>query len=96
MKLLFAVLLASAASPTSHVVTAPSAARPSVLDTERQCPNAASHLAQKGAVLRSDPAKPQKLTELPDAQTYAAVYRLENGCAVPVLYRDTGVRPPRR
>ena len=97
MPLLFAVLLASLASPSAHVVVAPSAEKPKILGTEKKCANASSHLARRGAVLRSDPAKPQKLTELPDAQTYAAVYRLESGCAVPVLYRDTrAVRPPRR
>lgn len=97
MPLLFTVLLASLASPSTHVVAAPTAERPSILDTEKKCANATSHLARRGAVLRSDPAKPQKLTELPDADTYAAVYRLENGCAVPVLYRETReVRPPRR
>ena len=97
MPLLFAVLLASLASPSTHIVVAPSADRPGILDTEKKCTNASSHLARKGAVLRSDPAKPQKLTELPDAETYAAVYRLESGCAVPVLYRDAHeVRPPRR
>ncbi len=97
MPLLFAVLLASLASPSTHVVVAPSAERPGILDTEKKCANASSHLARRGAVLRSDPARPQKLTELPDAETYAAVYRLESGCAVPVLYRDTReVRPPRR
>lgn len=97
MPLLFAVLLASLASPSTHVVVAPSGERPGILDTGKKCANASSHLARRGAVLRSDPAKPQKLTELPDADTYAAVYRLENGCAVPVLYRDDReVRPPNR
>ena len=97
MPLLFAVLLASLASPSAHVVVAPSAGMPNILGTEKKCANASSHLVRRGAVLRSDPAKPQKLTELPDAETYATVYRLESGCAVPVLYRDTReVRPPRR
>jgi hypothetical protein len=97
MPLLFAVLLASLASTPNHVVVAPSAEKPGVLDIEKKCANATSHLARRGAVLRSDPARPQKLTELPDAEIFAAVYRLENGCAVPVLYRETHeVRPPKR
>lgn len=40
--------------------------------------------------------KPQKLTELPPADAYAAVYRHdERGCMVPVMYRDVA-NPPRR
>ena len=92
MLLLAFVLAASSV----YVVTPPSSTRPSVLDQDR-CANATSHLAQKPAVLRGDPTRPQKLSELPPAETYAAVYRLENGCAVPVLYRDTqGLHPPKR
>ena len=53
------------------------------------CPNAASHLARKGGVWRNEPIMPQKLTELPPAETFAAVYRRdERGCIVPVKYRD--------
>jgi len=87
---LFAVVLALAASP--HVVTPPNRPAASLLAQDK-CANGTSHLA----VQRSDPAKPQKLTELPDAQTYAAVYRVVGGCAVPVLYRDVrGVGPLKR
>jgi hypothetical protein len=79
---------------SAHVVAPPSSARAEALAQDK-CANASSHLAGKPAVLRSDPSKPQKLTELPDAQTYAAVYRVVDGCAVPVLYRDRSVRPPK-
>ena len=77
-----------------HIVTPPPAGHGSA--AEDKCANATAHLAAKSAVLRGDPNKPQKLTELPDAQTYAAVYRVVNGCAVPVLYREIHeIRPPR-
>ena len=89
---LLAALLAMAGS--IHVVSPPPAGQSA--GNEDKCANAAAHLAGKQAVLRGDPNKPQKLTELPDAQTFAAVYRVVNGCAVPVLYREVReVRPPR-
>jgi hypothetical protein len=89
---LLAVLLALAA-PT-HVVTPPTTGQGAALTDK--CAKATSHLAGEPAILRGDPGKPKKLTELPDAQTFAAVYRLENGCAVPVLYGTfREVRPSR-
>ena len=90
---LISVVLAMAGS--AHVVTPPSSSAQSALERDR-CANATSHLAGKPVVFHGDPSKPQKLTELPDAQTYAAVYRVVNGCAVPVLYREVReVRPPK-
>jgi hypothetical protein len=45
--------------------------------------------ARKGGIWRYDPAVPKKLTQLPPAESYAAVYRLdERGCMVPLRYRD--------
>jgi hypothetical protein len=89
---LLVVLLAMAGS--THVVTSPPAGQSAAADNK--CANATTQLAGKPAVRRGDPSKPQKLTELPDAQTYAAVYRVVNGCAVPVLYREVReVRPPK-
>ncbi len=88
-----AALLAMAGA--IHVVTPPPPAGQSAAD-EDQCANVTAHLAGKPEALRGNPNKPQKLTELPDAQTFAAVYRVVNGCAVPVLYREVReVRPPR-
>ena len=97
MPLYFAILLAALASTSNHVITAPSVENPGVLDAKRKCINATNEYADKNALLRSNPPKPEKLTELPPADTYAAVYRLENGCAIPVFYRDTReIRPPKR
>jgi hypothetical protein len=88
---LISVVLAMVSS--AHVLTPPSTAAQSALERDR-CANATSHL--EPVAFRGDPGKPQKLTELPDAQTYAAVYRVVNGCAVPVLYREVReVRPPK-
>ena len=47
------------------------------------CPRTTSHHArQRGIGMRS-----QKLTELPDANAYAAVYRHVRGCEVPVVVK---------
>lgn len=50
------------------------------------CPGANSQWVRQG---RSWQMKPYKLAELPPAETYAAVYRLdERGCMVPVKFRE--------
>ena len=47
------------------------------------CPQTANHYAwQRGKAM-----KPHKLTELPDANVYAAVYRHIWGCEVPVVVK---------
>ena len=57
--------------------------------TNGNCPNVTSHMANKGGSWRSVPLRPRKLGELPPADAFAAVYRLdERGCMVPVMYRD--------
>ena len=90
---LLAFLLAVASTNSAHVVEAPKAPDSGVLGRDK-CSNATNHFAGKTSVYRGEPATPQKLTELPEGQTYAAVYRVVNGCAVPVLYREVHeVRP---
>ena len=54
-----------------------------------ECRDASMQFARKGGIWRNEPVKPRKLVELPPAESYAAVYRLdERGCMVPVKYRD--------
>jgi len=80
---------------SAHVVTPLSSLSSGWLEKDK-CANATNHFAGRPIVFKGDPTKPQKLTELPDAETYAAVYRVVDGCAVPVLYREVReVRPPR-
>jgi hypothetical protein len=84
MRLLFPVAIAFAATASA----APVSQRPSPLKSN-DCPSAASHFAGKGGLSRGDPAKPKKLTQLPPADAFAAVYLTdERGCMVPVKYRD--------
>ena len=59
------------------------------------CPRTTSHYAGKGSMYRGAPLTPKKLTDLPPAVGYMAVFRTVKGCEVPmtiVEYR-TGRRP---
>lgn len=71
-----------------------SIARPGPLSSH-ECGKTTTYQANGGAVLRSQPPAPKKLTELPPATTYMAVYRVINGCEAPltlVEYRRFGQR----
>ena len=82
MRLLFPVAMILGASATALPAKAPPLQKPGV-----DCPGASSQWVRQG---RSWQIQPKKLTELPPADTYAAVYRLdERGCMVPVKFRDT-------
>ena len=48
------------------------------------CPRTASHFAGTGSLYRGAPMTPQKLTELPPAVGYMAVYRTLDGCENPM------------
>jgi len=67
------------------------AAAPLGLPSNATCPRTTSVYAwQRGKSL-----KPQKLTELPDAKGYMAVYRRVGGCEMPMTvseYRQGGRR----
>jgi hypothetical protein len=86
MRLLFALALFS-------LVPAPSAAQTSAVHAPQNpvrfalvgdhCPRTTSMYAWD----RSQSVQPQKLTELPDANAYATVFRRIGGCEVPVVVR---------
>jgi len=51
------------------------------------CPAASAEWARQGRAWQHKPVTPQKLSQLPPADSYAAVYRLdERGCMVPVKF----------
>lgn len=77
--LLFTVALI-AADP-APAVAVPSQPRP--LARSANCPRTTSYYAWR----RDKPVKPQKLTELPPANAYLAVYRMIAGCEVPVVVK---------
>ncbi len=60
------------------------------------CPRTTRHYAGKGSMYRGEPIEPQKLTELPPAETYAAVVRHIGGCEVPLMHRDVRALRGRR
>lgn len=83
--LLFAVALAAASA--SAVPEAPT--------TSKVCHRTTSYLAGGSRLYRGQPLTPRKLTELPPATTYMAVYRHIDGCEAPMTmaeYRSQGRR----
>jgi hypothetical protein len=59
------------------------------------CPKTTTYPAGRGAVDRSSGLRPRKLTELPPARAYMAVYRQLSGCEMPLTMVDYR-NPPRR
>lgn len=49
-----------------------------------ECPQTTSYLADRSGLFRGMPLTPRKLTELPPATTYMAVYRRIGGCEAPL------------
>jgi hypothetical protein len=81
---LFPVTIALAACASPLPAKAPSLQKPGA-----DCPSATGQFARDGNGWVRKPVKPQKLGELPPADAFAAVYRLdERGCMVPVKFRD--------
>ena len=84
MRLLFPLALIAAATSSALTAKAPPLQKPGAT-----CPSADSQWVRHGRGWQSQPVKPRKLTDLPPAESYAAVYRLdERGCMVPVKFRD--------
>ena len=77
MPLLLVLLAASAAPAGDMPVVNPNASQPA------NCPATSRYeAARRGGAL-----KPQKLTQLPDADVYKAVYRRVGGCQAPIIVR---------
>ena len=89
MRLLFPVALALTGLASQALAAPAPTDRKNSLQRAGECRDASKQFARKGGIWRYDPVKPKKLAELPPADSYAAVYRLdENGCMVPVKFRD--------
>ena len=81
MRMLVLAALAMTAAP---LAAAPAKYQvPSVAAKPDHCPRAMSYQAYN----RGKVAKPRKLNELPGAHQFAAVYRVVNGCQVPLIVR---------
>ena len=74
-------IAAPAAAPAAQLPSAPNPLHSHEADN---CPPTVSHYAGSGSMYRGAPLAPKKLTELPPAVGYMAVYRTVNGCEVPM------------
>ncbi|MFL6776161.1 MAG: hypothetical protein ACJ8FN_07165 [Sphingomicrobium sp.] len=95
MRFLFPVMLGIGAAAVAQPAAFAQPGQRAALIAGSQCPETTKYLTGRSGAWRGDHVRPRKLTELPRAEAFAAVYRLdERGCMVPVLYRD--VRAARR
>ena len=76
------LVAASASDQASNASSAP------------KCPRTTSHYAANDSLYRGGRMSPRKLTELPPATPYMAVYRRIGDCEVPLTMVD--YRNPRR
>ena len=87
---------APAAGPApDHAVSTPHSSAELSAPEAANCPRTTSHYAGKGSMYPGAPLTPKKLTELPPASSYMAVYRTVDGCEVPLTMTEyrTGLRP---
>ena len=95
MRLLFPVLIlpllvpaASTAQTTAPLVQSPENSAAAAAAASSTCRKVTSYHADVGSAWRGDPVRPRKLTELPPATSYKAVYRLVNGCEEPLTVAE--------
>jgi hypothetical protein len=86
--------IAAAPSYTPPTVTSPENAAKAVTELARQCPHTTSYVADQTGLYRGQRLTPKKLTELPPAIGYMAVYRHIGGCEAPMTMVE--YRNPRR
>jgi hypothetical protein len=82
MRLLAAAVIALLPA-SAGAVSAPDGNLKSASQTSAECPQTTSYYAWRSG----KSVRPQKLTELPDANAYRAVYRHIGRCEVPVVVK---------
>jgi len=92
-----AILAALAVMATSTAASsAPTPQQKSALERlKKECPRTTPYMAQDPGLYRGQRLMPRKLTELPPAVTYMAVFRHIGGCEAPLTmieYRNPGRR----
>jgi hypothetical protein len=81
---LFRFALAIALPAAAGAASVNSPIQPQLSGSPSACPKATAQWAYRSG----EAVKPQKLTELPDANMYSAVYRHdERGCESPIIVR---------
>lgn len=102
MRVLAIILAVSVSAPaiaadSAHAlrtVASPENTAKAAADLARQCPRTTSHMADQSGLYRGQRLTPRKLTELPPAIGYMAVYRHIGGCEAPMTMVE--YRNPRR
>lgn len=84
MRLLSLALLAVIAAPAAAAPAAPAKPPPAKSPNSTECQRTTSHFARDGSMFRGGPVAPRKLTELPPAMGYMAVFRHIGGCEAPM------------
>jgi hypothetical protein len=94
MRLLFPVLAlpllvpaATSAQTLAPAVESPENTAQPIAATGSNCRKTTSYHAELGS-WRGDPVAPRKLTDLPPAESYKAVYRTVNGCEEPMTVAE--------
>jgi hypothetical protein len=96
MRVLAIFLAAIASVPATAADTGKAPATPShpksgaagVASTDRQCPKTTSYQADQSGLYNGQRLTPRKLTELPPAIGYMAVYRQIGGCEAPMTIAE--------
>lgn len=95
MRLLFPVLALPLLIPAATSAQTPAPAVQSPQDSVRalaaangKCRKATSYRAELGSAWRGENPPPRKLTELPPAESYKAVYRTVDGCEEPMTVAE--------
>lgn len=94
MRVAAAVSILSVLIPLTAVTAAGEGRPASSASSASHCPRTTSYLAEKSGNYRGQPLMPKKLTELPPATAYMAVYRHIGACEAPLTMAD--YRNPRR
>ena len=92
MRVSAALMVLFLSAPAIAADTGP--APPASASSSAECPRTSNYLAGKGGLYRGPPLVPRKLTELPPATTYMAVFRHIGLCEVPLTLSE--YRNPRR
>jgi hypothetical protein len=96
MRLLFPVLtlpLLVPAATVAQTTAAPAIQSPenavrALAATKSTCRKTTSHHAEQSSAWPGDPVAPRKLTDLPPAESYMAVYRTVSGCEEPMTVAE--------
>ena len=89
MRVAAAFLIVSLLTPVTVFAAGPTdGPRASGSSSASHCPRINSYLAARSALYGGQPLVPRKLTELPPATAYMAVYRHIGGCDAPLTVAD--------